>query len=83
MPKNPYVRLVLICVPALVLVWCGAIGSMFLLSLLALNPLEVLAIIGVLALASIFADLIWNTYFRWASKEYVPEFHQIWFPPEE
>jgi len=83
MPKNPYVRLLLITVPALVLVWCGAIGSMFLLDCLALNPLYVLSIIGVLCLAMIFVDLIWNTYFKWASKEFVPEFHQIWFPPEE
>lgn len=76
------VKAAILSVPALALIWCGAIGFMYLLKLLALEPLYVLSVIGVLTISLVFVDLIWHTYFWWASKRFMPEYHKIWFPED-
>lgn len=81
--KSLLIRTVGISIPAFFILVGGIFGFFQACELLGLSALIPLSAAGALYGSFQLVDLIWDTYFRWASKKFIPEFHHIWFPKDK
>ena len=77
--KSPYVRSAILLVPALVFLHYSLSGLSSLYKAYPELVVGAVVVAGVWQISILAAKSVWETYWRYSTKYFVPEFHKLWF----